>query len=116
MSKNRDIYLYTRLFLLESIIVIIRPRNMWLVRVIKRETKMKNTIGNDNGYAMIWVKRSSTSHYRSWGSCTKLIFVGGFLGMDIVGNLIGLVNLISEGICRIYITIGGIRITISNKE
>ena len=30
------------------------------------------------------------------GVLVQLIFVGGFLGMDIVGNLIGLVNTISN--------------------
>ncbi len=35
-------------------------------------------------------------HIIGLGVLVQLIFVGGFLGMDIVGNLIGLVNLISE--------------------
>ena len=35
-------------------------------------------------------------HIVGLGVLVQLIFVGGFLGMDIVGNLIGLVNLISE--------------------
>ena len=35
-------------------------------------------------------------HIIGLGVLVQLIFVGGFLGMDIFGNLIGLVNLISE--------------------
>ena len=35
-------------------------------------------------------------HIIGLGVLVQLVFVGGFLGMDIVGNLIGLVNLISE--------------------
>ena len=35
-------------------------------------------------------------HIIGLGVLVQLIFVGGFLGMGIVGNLIGLVNLISE--------------------
>ena len=35
-------------------------------------------------------------HIIGLGVLVQLIFVGGFLGMDIVGNLIGLVKLISE--------------------
>ena len=35
-------------------------------------------------------------HMIGLGVLVQVWFVGGFLGMDIVGNLIGLVNLISE--------------------
>ena len=35
-------------------------------------------------------------HIIGLGVLVQLIFVGGFLGMDIVGNLIGLVNTISN--------------------
>jgi hypothetical protein len=35
-------------------------------------------------------------HFIGLGVLVQLIFVGGFFGMDIIGNLIGLVNLISE--------------------
>ena len=35
-------------------------------------------------------------HIIGLGVLVQLIFVGGFLGMDIVGNLIGLVNLFAE--------------------
>ena len=35
-------------------------------------------------------------HIIGLGVLVQLIFVGGFLGMDVVGNLIGLVNTISN--------------------
>ena len=49
-------------------------------------------------------------HIIGLGVLVQLIFVGGFLGMDIVGNLIGLVNLISEagfaGFISILVVLG----------
>jgi hypothetical protein len=35
-------------------------------------------------------------HFIGLGVLVQLIFVGGFFGMDIIGNLIGLVNLFAE--------------------
>ena len=51
-------------------------------------------------------------HIIGLGVLVQLVFVGGFLGIDVVGNLINLVNLIgNEKGSRIHITIGDIRIT-----
>ena len=36
-------------------------------------------------------------HIIGLGVLVQLVFVGGFLGMDIVGNLINLVNVIANG-------------------
>ena len=47
-------------------------------------------------------------HIIGLGVLVQLIFVGGFLGMDIVGNLIGLVNLISEAGFAGFISLLGV--------
>ena len=59
-----------------------------------------------------------TYYFTCWltNVLVQLVFVGGFLGIDVVGNLISLVNLI--GVFRIfwiYITYSDTRITITNK-
>ena len=73
------------------LIVIIRSRKNSDFYSLKGETKMKDTIKMImEGVTGI---KDLLLHIVGLGVLVQLVFVGGFLGIDIVSNLINLVNL-----------------------
>ena len=94
MKKREYIFIYWFIFLILLYSYYTKSVSRPIFVHLKGETKMKDTI------KMIIDSVSGLKdvllHIIGLGVLVQLVFVGGFLGIDIVGNLVGLVNSFGE--------------------